>query len=225
MAWTKKPIDSKNPIIINDILNGKRIAIGGSSSAATGRTPNEKNYWQFIQDRTGILINDVAASGSTLTSIIDDYMNDSGSNLLKQISWMPVSSKIDAVVLQVASNDDNNKRPLGTFESTTPTEVYGALHIMCKNLYTKYPTLPIGVLTSQYTMPLTALDSPYQNAVKEVCGYYGIPVCDLRKEGGTPYTFPTWQNTYAPDGSHLSVAGDLKMSYRVESFVRSLFGH
>ncbi|HZG83821.1 SGNH/GDSL hydrolase family protein [Paenibacillus sp.] len=208
---------------ITEPLKGKRIATIGSSSIDIGHTPSEKNYIELIAERTGITILDYAVSGSTLTASTEDYAAES-SNQLKKIDDLPTSN-VDAILLQPAVNDDNNNRPLGTWESTSVTEVYGALHLMCKKLYDKFPTLPKGVITGQYYGTKTAQTSAYQQAIKEVCNYYSIPVCDLHHEGNTPYSYPAWQTVYASDGLHLNVSGNEVLSRRVEAFIRQMFGH
>jgi hypothetical protein len=211
MTWIKA-----NP------LAGKRIGIIGSSSADTDYTPSNKNYWQLIAERTGAIILDYADAGSTLTASTSNYSAET-TNQLKRIDELPID--LDIVVLQPAVNDDSNNRPIGTFDSRNVTDVYGALHTMCFKLYDKFPITPIGIMTGQYYGSRDAQTSVYQTAVKEVCGYYGIPVCDLKTEGRTPYNYWRWWATYAPDQTHLNELGDLVISRRVEAFTRSLLGY
>jgi lysophospholipase L1-like esterase len=203
-----------------DVLNGKRIAIIGSSSADLDE---RITYWNHIRDRTGCVILDYADGGSTLTATTTNYSAET-TNQLKRIDELPTSN-IDLVVIQPCANDENNSRPLGTWDSTTVTEVYGALHTMAKKMYDKYPTLPFGVITGQYANPRTNKESVYMDAVMEVCAFYSIPCVNLKKEGRTPYTYDSWRNTFTPDNTHLNPDGAKVLSYRVESFTRSLLGH
>jgi lysophospholipase L1-like esterase len=218
MAW-RKPYQT--PQVNVNVLNGKRIGVIGSSSADVG--DYGENYWEHIEKRTGAIILDYADGGSTLTAKTINYSAEP-TNQLKRIDDLPITN-IDVVVVQPALNDDNSGRPIGHFESRSVTDVYGALHVMCQKLYDKYPTLPIGVMTGQYYGNKTARSSKYHEAIKEVCSYYGIPVCDLKSEGRTPYSYTNWQKLYAADGLHLNDLGSLVLSRRVEAFVRMLFGY
>jgi lysophospholipase L1-like esterase len=203
-----------------DILKGKRIALIGSSSIDPDRTGT--NYMEVIAQRTGIVLVDYSDSGSRTTSDTEDYTVNA-TNQIKRIDELP-STGIDAVIIQPCANDMNNAKPIGTFASTTPTEVYGALHIAYKKLIDKFPTQPIGVLTSQYFDNNTSQTDQYYDVVKEMSAYYNLPLLDLRTQGRVPYAYPNWQSTYASDGMHLNDAGNVVMSYPVESFLRTLFG-
>lgn len=203
-----------------NVLAGKRIGIIGSSSADVGRT--EVGYWEQIAQRTGAVILDYADSGSTLTAATTNYSAEA-TNQLKRIDELPTTN-IDLVIIQPCANDESNGVALGTFASTAVTDVYGALHTMAKKLYDKYPTLPFGVLTPQYATPRTAQNTAYGAAIKEVCAFYSIPVCDLRAEGRTPYTYDAWRTAYTPDGTHLNDAGHNVLSRRVESFLKMVLG-
>lgn len=201
-----------------DILKDKRIGLIGSSSIDIDYTQHaDKNFMVYISERTGCELVNYANGGSHLTGA------SSGTNQRYKLSQLP--DDVDAVLLQVGLNDDIHERPMGQFGSTNTSEFYGALDVICRDLYDKYPTKPFGFLTGQYAGNITAESSPYHEAIKRVCGYYGIPVCDLKSEGRTPYTYPNWQEVYAADGLHMNDAGNFVLSKRVESFLRSLFGH
>ncbi len=216
MTWIKP---SSN-VAMENPLKGKRIGIIGSSSADVDRTV--KNYWEYIAERTGVVLLNYADGGSTLTATTENYSAEE-TNQLKRIDELPTDG-IDLIVIQPAANDDRS-RPIGTFDSTSVTEIYGALHVMCKKMYDKYPTLPFGVMTSQYFVYKDLTTSPTHDAIKEVCAFYSVPLCDLKSEGRVPYSYPSWQTNYAPDGLHLNDIGNEVLSRRVEAFVRMLLGY
>lgn len=204
-----------------DLLDGKVVAIIGSSSINSAR--NGINFMEHIYRRSGIGVLNHSGFGSKLTALTEDYAAES-INQLKKIDGLPTTG-IDLILIQPGMNDDTDSVPVGTWESVSYTEFYYCLHQMCKKLYDKFPTVPFGVITGQYYGTQIAKESIYQNAIKEVCGYYGVPVCDLHAEGGTPYNYPSWKSQNTRDNLHLNNAGHLKLSYRVEAFIRQLLGH
>lgn len=198
-----------------DILKGKRIGLIGSSSMDIDY--GAKNFMEHIADRTGCVLVNYADAGSYLTGAQD------GTNQKLRLNQMPLD--VDLILLQVGLNDDNSDRVIGSFDSTTPEhEFYASLHQICKILYARFPFTPAGFMAGQYTMPNTDKTSPYHEAIKEVGGFYGVPVCDLKKEGRVPYTYTDWQTVHAPDGKHMDEEGNLILSRRVESFMRMLLG-
>lgn len=199
-----------------DPLNGKRIAILGSSTADVNF--GEKNFWEYIQERTGCVILNFANAGSRLVG------GSAATNQLQRIDDLP-TSEIDLIVWQPGLNDDVGSVPLGTFESSSNADFYGSLHIGFQKLYDKFPIIPIGALTGQYSGTRDEKESPYHDAIVEVANYYSVPAVNLKKEGGTPYTYQPWRSAYTPDNTHLKADGGIVLSYRVQSFVRQLIGY
>ena len=211
-----------------DKLNGKVIALMGSSSMqkGDGTEPGApKKFWQYIQDRTGFVDNCKALGGTVLTSSTNPTDPELDANTtFKQLNDMP-STGIDMVVCQLLANDDNTAKPIGTWSDTTAATVYGALHMFAQRLYAKYPTQPIGWLSSQYRGNQTAQTSAYQDALKAVANYYGIPYLNLSENGRTPYNIASWKSTYVIDPPyHLGNAGNQILSYPAQDFFRRLIG-
>lgn len=213
MGWT--PITTAAP----DPLRGKRLGVIGSSSADTSY--GETNYLEWIADRTGLILVNYARAGSTLTAATADYSAEPN-NQIARVDAMP--DDLDMVYVQPGANDDNNSLALGTFSDTDATTFYGALHVLCDRLLTRYAEIPIGIATPQYSGDQAAQVSPYHTATKEVCGYYGLPVVDLKAEGQTPYHYAAFKADYCVDNLHLNAAGNLILSRRVEAFLRQLEG-
>jgi hypothetical protein len=211
-----------------DKLNGKVIGMIGSSSMqkGDGTEPGApKKFWQYIQDRTGFMDNCKAKGGTLLTSTSNPTAPENDTNSqFNQLSSLP-STGIDMIVCQLLANDDNTSASLGTWTDTTAATVYGALHMFAQRLYAKYPTQPIGWMSSQYRGNQTAETSAYQDALERVAAYYGIPFINLSKNGRTPYNISSWKSVYVVDPPyHLGNAGNLILSYSAESFFRKLIG-
>lgn len=213
MAWKTSHTTQADP------LSGKRLGIIGSSSADI--TYGEKNYLEWIAERTGIVLVNQARAGSHLSALTSDYAAETG-NQIKQAEDLP--SNLDIVIVQPGANDDNNSRALGAFEDADATTFYGALHLLCDRLATRYATIPVGIVTPQYSGDQDAQTSPYHEATKEVCGHYGFPVVDLKREGQTPYWLASFKASYCVDNLHLNEAGNLILSRRVEAFLRQMTG-
>lgn len=205
-------------------LTGKKIGFFGSSSSDDTYVGTKK-YYRFIQDRIGIIPVPKAIAGSQLTSAFAAYTSDTASHCqLLQIDQFDGTQ--DCIIGLIGANDENNSATMGTWSDTVDNTFYGALHKMCKKLIDKFPQKRVGIMTSQYYTPNTAQTSAYQTNLKAVCGFYGIPVLDLHNEGQTPYSYPSFKSTYVlSDGLHLTDAGNEILSYRVESFLRQLFGY
>jgi hypothetical protein len=211
-----------------DKLTGKVIGMIGSSSMQTGDGTEPgapKKFWQYIKDRTNFVANCQAKGGHTLTSTGNPTNPEvDNTTLFWQLAQLPTSG-LDMIVCQVLANDDNTSRPIGTWTDTTAATVYGALHMLAQRLYSTYPLVPKGCMTSQYRGNQTAETSAYHDAATRVANYYGIPFINLSNEGQTPYTLSSWKSTYVVDPPyHLGNAGNLLLSYPTESFFRKLIG-
>jgi hypothetical protein len=211
-----------------DKLNGKVIGMIGSSALQTGdgtEPGSPKKFWQYVRDRTGFVANCQAKGGATLTSTANPTNPEVDTNsLFWQLAQLPTTG-FDIMVCQVLANDDNTSKPIGTWTDTTAGTVYGALHMLAQRLYSTYPLVPKGWMTSQYRGDQTAESSAYHDAAVRVANYYNIPIINMSKEGQVPYTLSSWKSTYVVDPPyHLGNAGNLLMSYTAEWFFRRLIG-
>ena len=68
------------------------------------------------------------------------------------------------------------------------------------------------------TRPLRA----YVDAIKEVAGYYGLPVLDLFHMSGIQPNVEIIREKFMPDGLHPSDAGAEKLAKRIRAFLLSL---
>ena len=132
----------------------------------------------------------------------------------------------DLVFIQIGTNDcSTSNHKLGTFEDTTKNSFYGALKILCQGLREKYPTTPILFATpikrwfgatGNVSVDGETIEQ-YANAIKEVCGYYGIPVIDMYNESGLNAWCEYDRTTWMPDGIHPDFNGHKKMAIRCTS--------
>jgi lysophospholipase L1-like esterase len=130
------------------------------------------------------------------------------------------------------TNDFWTNVPLGTMGDTDPTTYYGALDTLVKGLINKYPnaficfgTPPKGWRESGYynegpnnngnTM------EQFNKAVKDVCGYYTIPVLDVKHELGIDPSLSSQFSAFTSDGIHFNDDGYQKLGKLVARFIRS----
>jgi lysophospholipase L1-like esterase len=123
------------------------------------------------------------------------------------IRYANMSNDADIIAISGGTNDFYYAwTPIGTIDSTGTDTFYGALKTLCEGLITKYPKKPIFFTTplkrsqpftdgngGEYTpdgVMLTPFSKnkygktlmDYADIIKEVCGYYSIPVLDVNRE-------------------------------------------
>lgn len=112
------------------------------------------------------------------------------------------------------------------------TSFYGSLKFLIEGLITRYPSgriffmtpLPYWSASKAYgatnTVGKTLKD--YVDAIKEVCRWYSIPVCDLFAMSEL-YPYSADQRTaYIPDGTHPNAAGHARIAEKIASFMQTL---
>lgn len=109
---------------------------------------------------------------------------------------------------------------------------YASLKFLIEGLITRYPSGRIFFMTP---IPYWAVAKPYGtangvgktlkdyvDAIKEVCRWYSVPVCDLFAMSELyPYS-STQRTAYIPDGIHPNAAGHARMAEKIASFMETL---
>ena len=161
-----------------------------------------------------------AADETDRTPLVDNYIN--------------MTDDADAVCVAIGTNDWNYTfTPFGDMTSADKYTFYGALKILCQGLMKKYLGKPVVFFTpikriqdgnQPYYEPngngKTLED--YANAIKEVCGYYGIPVLDLFNECMINPLIPEVKEAYIPDGTHPNIHGHKILARRITGYLKQL---
>jgi lysophospholipase L1-like esterase len=135
---------------------------------------------------------------------------------------------------QYSANSTNPSAPFGTMSDRTNDTFYGALHVLYKGLIQKYLGKPIFVMIEPHrTAPsgLTGDDlvvnpdtgknyREYNNAIREVAEYYGLPVIDFSKELTINPNIPEHKTNYMPDGLHPNATGHRMIADRIISYLK-----
>lgn len=137
---------------------------------------------------------------------------------------------------------------LGTFDSTDPSTLYGALHSWCRTIM-DLKEIP-GFEEKQFVV-ITPLITSWNNsvgqrtwdqdkvnihghtfrehctAIMEVCAYYDIPVFDANMYSGIYYRSPEDQNVdeTGGDGVHVNVNGHALLAEALEEFLKEGYSY
>ena len=171
----------------NSIIN----CLGDSITEGVGCT---KPYHQWLKQLCGFkTVNNYGIGSSTISRRNNDDVSwDTKTPFVDRWSNMDINAKVNLVWGGV--NDFILGRTLGSINSTEDNTFYGALKIICEGMIEKYTTSQIVFVTPmQFNWKLrppvgnntdgtnkngnTLLD--FVNAIKDVCGLYGIPVLDM----------------------------------------------
>ena len=206
---------------------------------------NPKITLQNLGSAGGMITNERVASAGSSTILYPSIYTKA-----TQITGTP-----DIITVAGGYNDWNWAVTLGTFttdisgyDTSTAANVpssgatfplkntfYMGVFRLAKYLTERFPTTPILWITP---FPTTSKNnggangwnvclplSDYVQAIKDVCAYFSIPVCDMYTAGGlTPFTSSNlstyWRNS---DGVHPNGEGSKIYSYKIERMMRQTY--
>ena len=123
-------------------------------------------------------------------------------------------------------NDCGNNITMGDMSSNDLTTFYGALKHLCEYLLSNFSGKTIFFCTpTDYTsffdnpnaQGLSTID--YADAMKEVCGYYGIDVIDFRRKLNIKPSIYTNSRYYTADGLHWNAAGHTRAGNFITNYL------
>ena len=209
---------------------GKKIAVDGDS-IIQGYANDNRSFATYCCEALGCTIGNTAIGGSTLA--VKESSPTERDPLVDRYSDMEAA---DAAVIAIGTNDWNYSwTPFGDMSSSDKYTFYGALKILCEGLLEKYSGKPLVFCTpikrsqtggipyySQNTIGKTLED--YANAIKDVCGFYGIPVLDLFNECLINPIIASHNAAYFydQDGTHPNAVGNLILARRLKGYLKQL---
>ena len=144
--------------------------------------------------------------------------------------YTEMADDADLVLVFGGTNDyGHGDAPFGTMDDRTPETFCGACHLLFAGLIEKYPTTPIVVMT-----PIQRLDGnvpsgntglplvAYADKIREIAGFYALPVLDLYRCSGICPDLPVQQQRFCPDGLHPNNDGAARIAARLAGFLRTL---
>ncbi|WP_311047093.1 SGNH/GDSL hydrolase family protein [Staphylococcus epidermidis] len=199
------------------------VFIGDSITEVNLRT--EKNYHQFIADRTGLKNINLGHSGT-------GYQDRK--NAFTEIKEAP-----DFITVFLGTNDyglvGGKTRELGTAKEHKAGTVAGSIYYTLLQLSNSFPTTPIGVMT-----PIPRAEcNPFKEVanskgytlgqltevIKELASSFSFPVLDLYNESNLRVWNETVNKTFfslsngSYDGLHPNAKGHEYLSYMIERFI------
>lgn len=246
MSTTKKPFVSSNIPFSNALektvrtrigitkkvspLQGKKWVLDGDSNTEANNHASKK-YYDFISEQTGVNIENHAVSGT-------GYMTRE----LNGTTYNPVYTRIpnystDADIITILAGGNNvtdmalGNIALGKLGDSEPEQsYYGALDYTFKTLLEKFPTTKIGAISQfkrgnypvEQTQAHENILQPMVQALKDVCGFYGIPVLDLYNGGNVHMRTEAFVSGASSDGIHLNNTGHEMIANKIKVFLESL---
>ena len=216
---------------------GKRINWIGDSIVAGA------DFDEEVCSALNLTETDYGINGSTI-AIKEDGTD--GRNALC-LRYTNMTNDTDMIAVSCGTNDFQYAWcPIGTINSTANNTFYGALKTLCEGLINKYPqkviffTTPIkraqpftsgaggdytqdGVMTTPFSKNKygkTLMD--YCDIIKEVCGYYSIPVLDMNRESLLNPHLASQQNLFDSEYTHPNSTGQKIMARRVAGWIMQL---
>lgn len=215
-------------------LTGKKVLfLGDSITAGAGASSPETNYVSVFTRLSGAQTVNYGIGGTRIARQITPSAEARWDrDFVSRVEEMEPDA--DVVVVFGGTNDfGHGDAPFGSFDDREETSFYGALHVLCTRLIQKYPRAEIVFMTPLHrlsedntrkengatdTRPLRA----YVDAIKEVAGYYGLPVLDLFRTSGLQPKVDIIRQLYMPDGLHPSDLGAEKLATRLYHFLKAL---
>ena len=122
---------------------------------------------------------------------------------------------VDLIIVYGGINDLAAGGSFGEFGSNDKTTVYGSIKALCEGLHNTFPTARKLMCTSLkaggWRNPVESWggknQADWNEAIKEVCKYYSIPVLDLFSEGLETSVLAITNAYYNDAGTHPNAAG------------------
>ncbi|WP_163235956.1 SGNH/GDSL hydrolase family protein [Clostridium perfringens] len=235
----KKINKNNNESIKKSKWYGKKANfLGDSITAGYGLKEGEKCYVDCLKDMIGF--STVRNYGSSGTKIAYSEI-EPREYFAKRYIYM--DNDADIIFVLGGTNDyghsslsKTDTAPFGVFSDRTDKTFYGALHVLYQGLLRKYIGKQIVVITPLPMIALIGKEGDYLqtnpdtnknlldycNAIKEVAGYYSIPVIDMLHEFGINPIINELKESFVPDGIHPNAKGAKILAEKIASKLECL---
>ena len=217
-----------------ELQNKKILFLGDSITAGVGTSAGESTtFWSLLGRRTGAVVRGYGIGGTCIARqyhILYPEMDEP--YFITRVDAMEDGA--DVVVVFGGTNDyGHGDAPFGEMSDRTNDTFYGAMHLLCQALISRYPQATIVIMTPLHRLNEeakinergvrngTTLED-YVEAERRVAAYYGIPVLDLFRVSGLQPEVPQLRERYMPDGLHPNDAGHERLADRLIGFLTAL---
>ena len=208
-------------------LKGLKWTVIGDSLSAKSTLGEDKTYHDYISEKNGMIVNNLAIGGQ-------GYMTGSD-NFITQSLKVPTDS--DIVTIFGSFNDWSNMyNNIGTLGDTSTDTLHGCVYNVLKNIIDRVPNAKIGVILpcswSQFSWEnatpyaRTTKIPEFLNTIKNTCNeIFNVPVLDLYHDSNIRAWDLNFQKEYYIDaGVHPNTLGHKKyIAPLVETFIEHLF--
>lgn len=202
-------------------LAGKKWVVVGDSLTEANRRAT-KNYHDYVAEETGVSVVNMGRSGT-------GYKKSEDENLAFYQRILDIPSDADIVTIFGSGNDLS--LTLGTVDDTGTDTICGCIKQTIENLFTIIPGARLGIVlpTPWINHPPSDKDcamAKYCEALKEIAGYYSIPVLDLYYGSNLRPWDETFRTLYYKldegNGVHPDEDGHALIANKFKMFIQSL---
>ena len=215
-------------------LKGKKVFfLGDSITQGLGASTYDKSFVPMFAELSDAEVKNYGVCGTRIARQRIKFGCDQWNrDFLERADEMEPDA--DIVIVFGGTNDfGHGDAKIGDFNSRSEYTFYGAMHCLCEKLLNKYPDAEIVFITPLHRLgeetPLKENGianevslSGYVSIIKEVAGYYGLPVLDLFSISGIQPSVEIIKKEYMPDGLHPSDKGARRIAERLYDFLRTL---
>ena len=216
-----------------NIQNKKILFLGDSITEGYGPQDINNVYWKRLERGCGCTSVGFGISGTRIARQQKPSANPR-EDMYFRSRVASMDEDADIVVVFGGTNDyGHGDAAIGSFDDRTDDTFYGALHNLYLDLMDKYPKAQLVVMTplhrlnenkayNDFGVRCVGCLEDYVEIIREVAGYYGIPVLDLHRVSGMQPAVQTLRETYMPDGLHPNDAGHELLYSRLKGFLEPL---
>lgn len=217
-----------------ELANKKIAFLGDSITEGTGASSVEYVYWKVIARLTGAQCYGYGIGGTRITPQQTPSPNPRWDHYFAS-RIEEIIPDADIIVIFGGTNDfGHGDAPFGKLDDTTDDTFCGAFHNLCKQIIFRYPKTQLVVMTplhrcsedevvnNELGIRRAAPLVDYVDAIREIAGFYAIPVLDLFRVSGIQPRVEMLKELYMPDGLHPNDAGNERIAQKVIGFFKML---
>ncbi len=170
----------RNYIMYGHLYGKKLYCVGDSTTQGT------YNYHRKVADKLYMTNLSVGVGGARYSCGVG---TNESSNIIYNNLNMDNVKNAEVITIMAGCNDIGNQTPIGTFEDRTLETFYGAIHLTVQKILQVRPDIRIGLITPFPKGTINGSEmwercKKYNDVIKDVAGYYQIPVFDALTESG-----------------------------------------
>ena len=212
---------------MGDTWTGKTACfLGDSITEGIGVSHPENRYVERVKIALGLA---AVRNYGLCASRIARQAGDGGASFCDRYAAMEAA---DLFVVFGGCNDFfHGTALLGVPEDRTKETFYGACHTLLRGMRERWLDRTIAVFTPLHSVEeeqgavnavTGAPMSRYVEILREVAGYYALPVLDLYHTSGIQPAVPAIRERYCPDGTHPNDEGHALLTRRMIPFLCAL---